>query len=467
MRELVDFARLTRALWRGDATRSITGSRAVTNALELALVLLVVAWPAVSLVSVRPGPEAIPPELLTALVDDAVEGAVLVSACIACVLIVLLPASRALDTMTTALPLSRTTRAIGPVLPVLGAATIGGPVVVAPLLAPAVRLADPVVAVASVVLAGCAALAAALVTTATVQSLRWVGSRLGAAEALAVTVAASVSLAVWAAVLLGVRAVAPPARGSITQELVVRGACCAGVLLVGVASLTGAARLPRLAAVAAGVRVFPRAGRCIARGRAPVVDVLLWVRDPVAVSTLLLTALVVAFVAVGECIGLTLADLLALPVLVGAPIAVGLVHYGTDRAPSWRRSTVVPLHLDAWPVVRTVQGAALAFAGALVTGALVVPQDVGADVGLLLASAALATGSGLLSGVLVPSDLELPGGTVVAAASAGLLTGVPVSILTALLPDGGATLPLSILAGVLLAATPFAIQARRRRAITA
>ena len=470
MRELLRFACLTRALWRGDVTRSITGSRAGTTALEAALVLLVVAWPTLAVISVQPGPGGISPELQLRLLDDAVEAAALVSACITAVLTVLMPGSRALETMLVTLPLSRTTRAVGPLVPLLVAALVGGPVVVSPLLAPAVRLGSPAVAVAVVLLTGGAALAAALVTTALIRLLQWLSIRVGLAEAVATSVATALTLALTVATLAGVRALPLVDLAPVNATelaLALRAAACVLALAVGVGSVAGAAELQRASPPSAGVRVLARRGRALARGRSAVVDALLWCRDPAAVSTLLLMALLGAATAVGERTGSSWAVVLALPLLLGVPSAVGLVHYGTDRTTSWRRSAVLPLHEDRWPIARTVQGLVLGLAAGGLTALLLVPRDVGADLWELLTLAALATGAGLLAGVLVPSDLELPGATVLAAVLAATMTGVPAWVLTRAASGGGSAAALAVVTAVLVIATPVAIQVRRRRAVTA
>jgi hypothetical protein len=470
MCELARFACLTRALWRGDVTRSITGSRAGTTALEAALVLLVVAWPTLTVLSVEPGLDGIPPELQLRLLDDAVQGAALVSACITAVLTVLMPGSRALETMLVTLPLSRTTRAVGPLVPLLVTALVGGPVVVSPLLAPAVRLGSPAVAVAAVLLTGGAALAAALVATALIRLLRWLAVRVGLAEVLATSVAAALTLAVAVVALVGVRglplaALAPvDATGS---ALALRAVACLLALAVGVVSLVGAARLRRASPSIVGVRVLVHRGRSLARGRSAVVDALLWCRDPAVVSTLLLMALLVVATAVAARTGSWWAAVLALPLLLGAPSAVGLVHYGTDRTTSWRRSTVLPLHEDRWAIVRTAEGLVLGLIAGGLTALLLVPRDVGVDWWQILALVALAAGAGLLAGVMVPSDLELPGASVLAAALAAVLTGAPAWALTHAAPDGRSPAVLAVVAAVLGIATPVAIQVRRRRAVTA
>lgn len=470
MRDLLRFVGLTRALWRGDVTRSITGSRAGTTALETVLVLTVVAWPTLAVLSVEPGFQDIPPELQLRLLDDAVQGAALVSACITAVLTVLMPGSRTLETMLVTLPLSRTTRAVGPLVPLLVTALVGGPVVVSPLLAPAVRLAAPSVAVAAVVLTGGAALAASLVTTALIRLLQWSAVRIGLAEVVATTLATALTLALAVAALAGMRSLpvsdlAPvDATGS---ALALRGGACLLALVTAVATLVGAARLRRASPSVVGVRVLAHRGRALARGRPTIIDVLLWCRDPAAVSTLLLMALLVVATAVAAHTGSSWAAVLALPLLLGAPSAVGLVHYGTDRTTSWRRSTVVPLHEDRWAVMRATEGLVLALVVGGLTALLLVPRDVGADLWQLLALVALAAGAGLLSGVLVPSDLELPGASVLAAVLAAVLTGVPAWVVTHAAPGGSSVAVLAVVAALLVIASPVAIQVRRRRAVTA
>lgn len=470
MRELLRFACLTRALWRGDVTRSITGSRAGTTALEAALALLVVAWPNLAVLSVEPGLDAIPPELQLRLLDDAVEAAALVSACITAVLTVLMPGSRALETMVVTLPLSRTTRAVGPLVPLLVTALVGGPVVVSPLLAPAVRLGSPAVAVAAVLLTGGAALAAALVTTALIRLLQWLAVRVGMAEAVATSLATALTLALTVVALAELRTLPIEGMtpvGATGPALALRCGVCLLALSVGVGAVAVAAGLQRASPPAVGVPVFTHRGRVLARGRSTIVDALLWCRDPAAVSTLLLMALLVAATAGGARTGSWWAAVLALPLLLGVPSAVGLVHYGTDRTTSWRRSTVLPLHEDRWAVVRTVEGVVLALVAGGLTALLLVPRDVGADLWQLLALVALAAGAGLLSGVLVPSDLELPGASVLAAVLAAVMTGVPAWVMTRAAPGGSSAAALAVVAAVLVIATPVVIQVRRRRAVTA
>jgi hypothetical protein len=470
MRELFRFACLTRTLWRGDVTRSITGSRAGTTVLEATLVLLVVAWPTLAVFSVEPGLDAIPPELQLHLLDDAVEAAALVSACITAVLTVLMPGSRALETMLVTLPLSRTTRAVGPLVPLLVTALVGGPVVVSPLLAPAVRLAAPSVAVAAVVLTGGAALATALVTTALIRLLQWTAVRIGLAEVVATTLATALTLAFAVAALAGMRSLPVAALAPVDATgpaLAVRGGACFVALATGVASLVLAARLRRASPSVVGIRVLAHRGRALARGRSAVIDGLLWCRDPAAVSTLVLMALLVSATAVAAHTGSSWAAVLALPLLLGAPSAVGLVHYGTDRTTAWRRSTVVPLHEDRWAVMRAAEGLVLGLVVGGLTALLLVPRDVGADLWQLLALVALAAGAGLLSGVLVPSDLELPGASVLAAVLGAVLTGVPAWVVTHAAPGGSSAAVLAVVAALLVNASPVAIQVRRRRAVTA
>lgn len=470
MRELFRFACLTRTLWRGDVTRSITGSRAGTTALEAALALLVVAWPTLAVLSVEPGLDAIPPELQLHLLDDAVEAAALVSACITAVLTVLMPGSRALETMLVTLPLSRTTRAIGPLLPLLVTALVGGPVVVCPLLAPAVRLGSPAVAVAAVLLTGGAALAAALVTTALIRLLQWLAVRVGMAEAVATSLATALTLALAVTALAELRTLPVEGMtpvGATGPALALRCGGCLLALAVGVGAVAVVAKLQRASPSGVGVRVLAHRGRVLARGRSTVVDALLWCRDPAAVSTLLLMALLVAATAVGARTGSWWAAVLALPLLLGVPSAVGLMHYGTDRTTSWRRSTVLPLHEDRWALVRAVEGLVLALVAGGLTALLLVPRDVGVDRWQLLALVALAAGAGLLAGVLVPSDLELPGASVSAAVLAAVMTGVPAWVVTRAAPGGSSAAALAVVAAVLVIATPVVIQVRRRRAVTA
>lgn len=467
MRELLRFAALTRALWLGDLTRSITGSHLVTRMLELAIAGLATTWPVVSLVTVQPGGEHVPPELLLNLLDDAVKGSGLVSAALTCVFTILLPVLRALETMLCAVPLSRTTRAIGPLLPLLIGATVGGPVVMSPLIAPAVRLGTPSQAVAAVLLSGTSAVAAALLTVSCIRSIRWIGSRTGLADPLAESLGAALSLTVGICIAIASPSAQAPWGGSGTAALTGRLTCWAAALAVGVLTTVATARLTRSHPSSVGVRVLSRRGRAFARGPAVLVDVLLWIRNPLAASTLLLIAMLVSAAALVERSGNALGEAVALPLLLGVPSALGLVHYGTDRTTSWRRSTVLPLHRDPWFVLRVAEGFVVASLAAMGTMFLLVPRNADADVGLLSAFAVLAAGAGLLSGVLVPSDLELPGGAVVASVVAALLTGVPMQLLTRLLPDAAATATIGLMAAVMIVASCFVVQARRRRAVTA
>lgn len=467
MRELARFAALTRSLWLGDLTRSITGSRLVTRVLELAIIGLAVAWPVVSFVTVRPGPDSVPPALLLRLLDDAVVGSALVSAALTCVLTVLLPVSRALETMLCAVPLSRTTRAIGPLLPLLVGATFGGPVVMSPLIAPVVRLGTPSTSVAALLLSGTSAVAAALLTVSCIRLFRWFGSHAGLADPLAETLSAALSLAAWIFVTVAGRSVQLPWEGSASGDLTSRASCWSVALVIGIFAAIATAQLTRLQLSAVGVRVLSRGGRSFARGHSALVDVLLWVRNPLAVSTWLLMALLVGAAAIVEHSGNALGEAVALPLLLGVPCAIGLVHYGTDRTTSWRRSTVVPLHRDAWSVLRVAEGFVAASVGAAASLLFLVPRTADADAGLLTALACLASGAGLLSGILVPSDLELPGGAVVAAMAAGLLIGVPMQLLTRFLPGATAAATIALLAAVLTVASCFAVQARRQRSVLA
>lgn len=467
MRELVRFAALTRSLWLGDLTRSITGSHLVTRVLELAIIGLATVWPVVSFVTVQPGGARVPPELLLRLLDDAVVGSALVSATLTCVLTVLLPVSRALETMLCAAPLSRTTRAIGPLLPLLVGATVGGPVVMSPLIAPVIRLGTPSTAVAAVLLSGTSAVAAALLTVSCIRLFRWFGSRSGLADPLAETLSAALSLAGWICITFAGRSVRLPWEGPASAALTSRASCWSVALVIGIFAAIATARLTRSQSSAVGVRVLSKGGRSFARGHPALLDVLLWVRNPLAVSTTLLMALLVGAAAIVERSGNALGEAVALPLLLGVPCAIGLVHYGTDRTTSWRRSTVLPLHRDAWSVLRVAEGFVAAAVGAAASLLFLVPRTADADAGLLSALAGLATGAGLLSGILVPSDLELPGGAVLAALAAGLLIGVPMQLLTRLLPGATAAATIALLAAVLIVASCFAVQARRKRSVLA
>ncbi|PZE80220.1 hypothetical protein [Curtobacterium sp. MCBD17_032] len=466
-RELVAMVRLVHAAWRGDLTRSVTGSRVLTTGLEALLALVVTGWLALSVTMVSPGPVAVPAAAQFQLLDDAIQGAVLVSACIACVCTVLMPTSRALSTMLAAVPVAPAARAIGTTVPVLAISTIGGPVVVAPLLAGAVRLSRLPIAVSAVALVPCAALAAALAASAVIRVLAAAASSWGLAEAVGTTVATAVTLVLAGFAVVGVRTVSMPSDAA-------GGSWPLALRVASVALALAAATVVFLASsllhepVAPGVvRFLARHGRTVARRSPAAVDLLLWVRDPAALSTLLLMTLLVVGTWIATERGIAWSEALAGPVLLGVPCAIGLVHYGTDRTTSWRRSAVRPIERDGWAAMRVAQGIAVALAGAVPTAMLLLPPDLGPDGQQVRSVVVLAASAGVMAGVLLPSDLELPGAAVLAALVAALLVAVPMWVMTHAFPLQHRPIAVLGIAVVLMLLTPLVIQARRRRAVSA
>ncbi|PYY45754.1 hypothetical protein [Curtobacterium sp. MCBD17_023] len=465
--ELVGVVRLVHATWRGDLTRSVTGSPVLTTGLEALLALVVSGWLALSLTMVTPGPVAVPVPAQIQLLDDSVEGAALVSACIACVCTVLMPVSRALTTMLAVVPLSPVTRAMGTTVPLLAISTVGGPVVVAPLLAGAIRLSEAPIAVSAVLLVPSAALAAALAASAVIRVLAAAASAWGLTDVVGTTVSTAATLLLAGLSVAGLRAMSMPTAAEHGHwPLTLRAASV--VLALAAATLVFlASSLLRDPVVPGAVRLLARRGRTIARRFPVAVDLLLWVRDPTALSTLLLMTLLVLGTWIASERGAAWSEALTGPLLLGVPCALGLVHYGTDRTTSWRRSTVRPIRYDGWAAGRVAQGITVALAGTVPAAMLLLPPDLGSDGPQVRSLVVLAASAGVIAGVLVPSDLELPGAALLAALVAALLVGFPMWMVPQMLDLRQQPIAvLGVAVGLMLLA-PMVIQARRRRAVCA
>ncbi|MFJ3384600.1 MULTISPECIES: hypothetical protein [unclassified Curtobacterium] len=468
MADAVAVGRLLAALWVGDFTRSVTGARWRTLAVVWGVGVLAAAWVALAVVSAHGGERGVPDALQLQVLVESALGTGLASASITGVLAVLLPSNRVLEPLLAVAPISRTTRSMAVTLPTVVTATALAPVVLAPLIASGAALMDGAQAGASTTAAIATAFAASAVTSSVIRLAARVGTALGIDETTATSVAAAATVAGAA---LGYRAAV---RTPWAQLLA--GSDRSAPVLVAVAALTAALLAGALMAlVARTVTIGPRPA--VVRwlrprtGRPLPAAVLLPLRDPMTVSTLVLAAGLV----VGARVGSGLNDdpavqgLLFQVTLLAVPSAVLLPLYATDRRTSWRRAVVVPVRTDPWNPGRVVT---------MVGAGLVVAAGVVLSFGGTQAAAGWAWTPSLpmvwlcicaagFSGVVFPSDLDLPGGGVLAAILAAALTSVPPFIADRL-GSGAAAVGLPVAAGlVLVLVLPVVISRRRTASILA
>lgn len=463
--DLVRYVRLVHALWRGDLTRSITGSRAGTIAMEACLAGAAIGWVALAVATTSAGTATVPVPFQLDLVDDIVVGGSLVASSTACVAAVLMPPSRQLRTMLAAVPLSPVTRRLGPTLPALAVGVVAGPLVTAPLLATSFRVSGPVPGAVALLIVVVASVGAVLTASAVVRLLTHLGSRVGwggvsgSSLATAVTLVGAVALAAFSRKHFFAALPTASSEGDLLALGAVR-AVLAGVLVVaGIALTLVSARFRGENESSSVVRLLPNdLGK-------RTVELTLSLRDTTMISTLVLTLALVVLTRIALSLGSPWAPSLGVVLVVAAPSLVGMAHYGTDRSRVWRRNAAVPLGTDRWPLVTTVHGLAMSSAIGIIV-AIVLHGAVAGPSITLVALLLLSTSAGVLAGVLVPSDLELPAAPLLAGIAAGGLTLGPTILLPRVLGDS-ADIAVGGCALVCTLVTPVAVRLRRFRSITA
>lgn len=452
------------SLWRADFTRSVSRSRTVTNATVASLPVLVVGWLAIAILTGSEGSVRVPLPLQFQVFEQVTAGVALTSACIACILTVLLPRPRELDSLFASLPISPASRSLAPIVPVLLLAVPLGPIVVAPLIASSVRLSDPPLGQALVVASIGAALAGASLGGAAVRVLESLLRRARVDDTTALTLAATAALALGVVSFAGSSHVSwttrlaggLPARAGTATALVLAAAA------LGLGALAATSRLPAARASVPIVRwLRPRsADRVHSHPRA--IDALILLRDPGVVSVLVLGGTVAATALVASSTGAWFAETLWVTLVLAIPATLALSLYGTDRTATWRRVTVLPLSRDPWGWIRLAE--MLVASG--VAAALASVGLPAADVPRLLPLAGLAVGAGVLAGVLFPSDMELPGVGIVAAVVASLLVALPLWLSSRLGDGAWTTLAYAVAGSGYAAAVPGVIARRRRGSIS-
>lgn len=468
MADALAVGRLLAALWVGDFTRSVTGERWRTIAVVRGVGVLAAAWVVLAIVSAAGGELGVPEALQLQVLAESALGTGLASASITGVLAVLLPPSRVVEPLLAVAPISRSARSMAVTLPTVLTATVLAPVVLAPLIASGAALMDSAHAVSSTTAAIATAFAASALTSSVIRLIARLVTALGIDETTATSVAAAITIAGAA---FGYRA----AVRSPWVQLLAGSDVSASVVLT-VAALTSALLAATLLAlVARTITIGPRPA--VVRwlrtrtGRPLPAAVLLPLRDPMMVSTLVLAAGVV----IGARVGSGLHDdpavqgLLFQVAVLAVPSAVLLPLYATDRRTSWRRAVVVPVRTDPWNPARVVT---------MVGVGLVVAAGVGLSFGGTQAAAGWAWLPSLpmvwlcicaagFSGVVFPSDLDLPGGGVLAAILAATLTSAP-SFAADRIGSELASVGLPVVAGVVLVLTlPVVIRRRRTASILA
>ena len=466
--DAVRVARLIGAIWFGDLTRSVTGSRTRSKVALILSAVLVVAWLAFAVATARTGTVGISERLQLQLLGELISGTALAAGCAVSMLLVLTPSGQELEGLLCTVPIRRGSALLGrtaaPML--LGAAV--APVVMAPVLVSSIQLAGAAALGPIVAGAGTGALAGAVVITLLIRGLEVVVQRLGLPQAVVTSLAAGAALGTSALVYAKWSRAewifAFPGGFGIRAWTAV--GIAAALTVVGGLAVVNVVRLASSAPIAPLVR-WLRSGWF--RPGAPLsIDLLQTGRNPLFVSTIAMMGLAATAAVVATPSQSAAWSSVMLLLIVAAPASTMLVLYGTNRRALWLRSSTMAPGRSRYGAIKLVVAAVVAaIASILVLGFGSVlehldatPWHVAVPVGLLAAAASL------LAGVHVPADLEMPGAPIVAVLEAAVLTAVPYSVATTL-PEPAPTVIACGLVIVYSALVPVSVHVRRQRNITA
>lgn len=470
IRDSLGVARLICGIWFGDLSRSVTGSRTLSQVLLAVTAVGVIAWQVIAVLTAGAGSVTIPEPVQLQILGEIIAGTALASGCTITVLLVLSPAPRELAAMLAATPLRPGSWMLGQLATPIAIATVFAPLVMSPVIASSVHLSGSRLGPALVAGAVLGSAAGAVILAALIKAAEALFCRLGIPRTIATSISAGIALAASAGVYarwsreewvsaLPLADAANKSWTAVALVVVVLGAAASALCVI--------ARLAPPEHAAAVVRWFPTPSRT--HLSSALADVVQSVRNPLFASTVTLMGIaVVATVLVTPPASPAWATVMFL-LMVAVPSSVCLITYGTNRRALWLRTSIRRESSAMWGVIKL--GTTAMLAGML----LLAVTGVGAALGHLaavpwttvLACTALASAACLLAGVHFPADLEMPGAPVIAFLEAAALTIAPLALASTFATDSARTIVLLVAAAIWTVAVPASVRIRRNRSITA